>query len=139
VRQQVFRKQLDIVRKPSEQSHAAEQKRKSDSVLGAATEGNLVVILIGKGEVAKKLGARQVDGQILEARARMPYDGDLNWEKQGCVHARRIQPTSGRNEGLPREVYAKGAFSVSLALHFSSTILFLASRQTINMRAQFSQ
>jgi len=101
---------------------AIEQKRKPDSVLRAATEGNLFVILIGKSKVAKKLGARQVDGQILEACAWMPYDGDLNWEKKGRVHARRIQPTPGRNVGLPSEVYAKAPFSATSILHFSSTI-----------------
>jgi hypothetical protein len=100
MRQQVFRQQLEIVGEPPKQSHTAKQKCKPDPVLGAATESNLFTVLIRKSEVPKEFSAGQVNGQILKARARVTYGGDLNWEKKGRVYARRIQPTSGSNEGL---------------------------------------
>ena len=65
---------------------------------------------------------RQINRQILKARARMPYRRDINREKEGRVHARRIRLSFDDHRRTGDGVYAKASFSASLALHFSSTI-----------------
>jgi hypothetical protein len=65
---------------------------------------------------------RQINRQILKAREWMPYRRDVNREKEGRVHARRIRPSFDDHRRARDGVYAKASFSASLALHFSSTI-----------------
>jgi hypothetical protein len=85
---------------------------------------------------------RQINRQILKARAWMPYRRDVNREKEGRVHARRIRPSFDDHRRAGDGVYAKASFSASLALHFSSTIpkhLSCSSPQRVTRRPDRSR
>jgi hypothetical protein len=78
---------------------------------------------------------RQINRQILKACAWMPCRRDVNREKDGRVHARRIRPSFDDHRRAGDGVYAKVSFSASLALHFSSTIPKHLYRQEVRIHS----